>query len=662
MNYKIFFWSCLLTIVSISFGYAQKEPTPAIRKALDEADAHFEKNKYMQAYKTYMSYQNYLSPKQHFNLGDIIYYNKLYKNSDKTNPKAAEKHLVIAAEDGSIEAITLLAEIYSSLLELPNFSKAIYWFEKIIEKGNAAYIPLAKVYFNDVLRDKDKTCKIDKETAYEKGFYYLEKAASKTNKDSYEYKEAIEFLGDIYRWGSYEKEKDYQKAIGYYSRLLFDEENSLAFDEHIRNEIIETAEEQDTPEGYAIALEWAKRSINGIVLEQKAGQLWSYILEKAKEAYAQENYIHAREFYEILSGQGDKEAKNKLAEMHTNRKGLRDNEAPSPRFLKIAADQGNLKAILLLIEAIEKDPSLLRAYKNIFYWYRKAYDLGETSIALPLGKMYYEGDSDNSPAPSKAFLCFKKEFQERHTPETMLYLGVMFYKGIGIGQNKEEAIKYLTQGAEAGEIQAMLNLGYHYRDIQPKEARKWLTQAAQIGNIEATFMLAQLLEGIDYREAKSWYEKMAVQGNTSAMLSLAELYKKSHYEYPSSKVKGKKIHRDNKQVLFWIQKALDAGSSQAKVELGKAYMNGTFLKKNVNLGLSMIKEASDVGNPEADYIIGVRMNEHIYNPIDYQAYNYIKASCDNGYQKACDYINEKLGSNVKPKLKEDPYDVIRKIY
>ena len=117
----------------------------------------------------------------------------------------------------------------------------------------------------------------------------------------------------------------------------------------------------------------------------------------------------------------------------------------------------------------------------------------------------------------------------------------------GDDENKQDiaqALQWYHKAAEAGNVEAMLELADFYRDTEgwvnedangiegdATEAAKWYRKAAEAGNIEAQLNLADLYRdgrGVekDLAEMVKWYRKAAEQGYEYAMFQLAECYEK----------------------------------------------------------------------------------------------------------------------------------------
>ena len=72
--------------------------------------------------------------------------------------------------------------------------------------------------------------------------------------------------------------------------------------------------------------------------------------------------------------------------------------------------------------------------------------------------------------------------------------------------------------ANAGDTDAMVNLGLLLRDRDPAAAQAWWERAAAAGNTDAMVRLGLLLGDRDPAAAQAWWERAAAAGNTDAMV------------------------------------------------------------------------------------------------------------------------------------------------
>jgi len=94
-------------------------------------------------------------------------------------------------------------------------------------------------------------------------------------------------------------------------------------------------------------------------------------------------------------------------------------------------------------------------------------------------------------------------------------LAIMYEGGLGVSQDRAEAVKWWRKAADQGSAYAQFMLGGMSKD--DAEAVKWYRKAAEQGNSDAQQMLGIMYErgskGVpqDYTEAAKWWRKAADQ-------------------------------------------------------------------------------------------------------------------------------------------------------
>ena len=129
--------------------------------------------------------------------------------------------------------------------------------------------------------------------------------------------------------------------------------------------------------------------------------------------------------------------------------------------------------------------------------------------------------------------------------------------------NVPEAMRLWARGAEAGDVESMVQLGYCLQRgegtvMDPDAAYEWLLRAADAGHAVAQCNVG-FCEQTGYGVAKNpvsavrYYRRSAVQGNAGAMLNLAGCYRT-----------GEGVgEADPRSHVVWLQRARLAGDVTA---------------------------------------------------------------------------------------------------
>ena len=178
------------------------------------------------------------------------------------------------------------------------------------------------------------------------------------------------------------------------------------------------------------------------------------------------------------------------------------------------------------------------------HWYRMAANQGDGSALASLGFMYYDGTVVPKDRSEAAKLWERAldihpippGWENWHT-DVEFMLGDMYLNGDGVQQDYDEARRYLTRAANAGNAVAQGNLAYMY--------------ANGIGVTK------------DYNKAVEWYKKSAMQGYAPAQNALGIAYEL-----------GKGVEQDYNKAIEWYQKAAAQGFQIAQQNLARFYENG----------------------------------------------------------------------------------------
>ena len=197
------------------------------------------------------------------------------------------------------------------------------------------------------------------------------------------------------------------------------------------------------------------------------------------------------------------------------------------------------------------------------------------------------GLKDNSASKTQACKALRAK--------SHLNIGIMYYYGIGYGQDYNNAIKYFTKAAKYGNANAEFNLGIMYYNGYgtPKDLSAGLTlieSAAQKGYIYATKALADIyMEKKNYAKAFSLYNQAVQSGYSKAKTNIAQMYEE-----------GLGVAKDRKKALEWYEEASKDGNSEAMQKA--AYMN--LSDKNYDKAKDLFEKLYENGNARAAYEIG----------------------------------------------------------
>ena len=138
--------------------------------------------------------------------------------------------------------------------------------------------------------------------------------------------------------------------------------------------------------------------------------------------------------------------------------------------------------------------------------------------------------------------------------EAQLNLGALYDIGGGVPKDRAQAAAWYRRAAEGGHAQAAVNLAVMYEagsgvPQSLAESARWFRKSAELGHVRAQYYYALMCEegnGIpqDYPEAAKWYRAAADQGELRAQFGLAVLYRK-----------GLGVPQDPVQAYLWYDLA-----------------------------------------------------------------------------------------------------------
>ncbi len=451
------------------------------------------------------------------------------------NTAFAVERLQIAANQGYAEADFYLGEIYVSDPEMRAPDKAVEWYRKGAELGDAAsQEALFKMLWNGKGVPKDAA----------QAVHWLEKAADQTRRRSVF---DANQLGDIYSQGTgvpqdddkaihwylkaangglvdaqrnlaklYEKRSDYAEAYRWYALVA-------AFDADMIKQGAGPDYETDvaardrvavhlTPEQLADAKARVAETkfphaelpppdalpmTRGCPAPTRAGAPPAeQKLADAKAADAAHRWADALRLWMDLAEQGLPEAETHIGVLYQeSEKGVCKDNAKSIEWLTKAADQGYTEAYRHLGDAYSSNmnpTSALRDDAKALKWYKKAADLGDAEAQYALYDIYWHGRGV-AKNPAVAVTWLEKAAGQPGDGGIIeaFDLGEIYSGGHGLPENDEKATYWYLQAANAGLGDAQLKLGSLYEKRRDYvDAYKWYALVAA-GDAERTDRKAQ---------------------------------------------------------------------------------------------------------------------------------------------------------------------------
>ncbi|MCQ2243159.1 MAG: zinc ribbon domain-containing protein [Bacteroidaceae bacterium] len=267
--------------------------------------------------------------------------------------------------------------------------------------------------------------------------------------------------------------------------------------------------------------------------------------------------------------------------------------------------------------------------------YKIAAAFGEEVAMSQIGFIYM-GSENFEADPKQAFFWFN-EAAQKGSDVGMNNLGYCYANGIGVERDMEKAAEWYKKAAEAGYVDAMYELGAYYQDVlvDNEKAKTWYLKAAEMGYSEGQNKLAVLCHALgEYKEAIKWYKKAMEQDEPWAyrnyawclwngegikankkkamdlMLQAIELgcpnAEKELQDMQSGNI-DEEIDKANedlnngkyKEAVAVYKKYANEGNVRAMTNLGLRLLEGTGIKRNMQLGTEWLTKAAEAGFPFA---------------------------------------------------------------
>lgn len=283
-----------------------------------------------------------------------------------------------------------------------------------------------------------------------------------------------------------------------------------------------------------------------------------------------------------------------------------------------AAQQGDGRAQYELARRLASQPD----YLNAMYWMQQAADQSgplaadkqtRASAAWQVGDWYQAGLGE----PKNPLLANQWWQRSAHLGNTnaSYRLGVMCQEQHQ-GKLVSDCLDWFEQAARRDHADAQLILARWY-STQPgadTDAVKWLERSAELGNRDAQYLLGERYaqgKGVVKRPdiAQRWNDKAAAQQQPNALLQQAKQAAPTH-------------------AFAAYQRAANAGSADAELWLGKAYLAGEQVPTDPALGLYWQELAAAHGSHEAEYQLSLQQVERE------QQIHWLTRAADGGVTKA----------------------------
>lgn len=202
---------------------------------------------------------------------------------------------------------------------------------------------------------------------------------------------------------------------------------------------------------------------------------------------------------------------------------------------------------------------------------------------------YSKAKRQGHPEAQVRILSCERTLAAAGVVEGQVRLGTSYWNGDGVPEDKEQAVTWWRRAAEQRDSEAQYFLGCAYqtgeglpngeRDVDM--ALSWFKNAAEQNHLGARKKMADHWRG------------RARRGDADAQILLGKAY-----------IDGRGVQQNTEKALTWWATAAAQKSQAAMMLLADVHYNAKGLPRNKAKGVEWWISASDLGNIEAQYLVG----------------------------------------------------------
>lgn len=284
--------------------------------------------------------------------------------------------------------------------------------------------------------------------------------------------------------------------------------------------------------------------------------------------------------------------------------GVSQNIEKAIYWFEKAADKQYSEAFIALGDIYYVGEFVEKNLEKAFHYYQEADKLGNRTAKLLLAGFYAEGlvtEKDTEQAKKlyqEAYDYLYEEATLNNDSEAQFRLGAMFFNGrpeIGLLPDYEQALEWYEKAAEGGNGHAENNLGMMYylglgvgqnyelafSWFQKASARKEVNAISSMGNC---YYNGRGVEK-DYVKAAECYSKAANLGYAHSQGTLGMMY-----------MEGKGVEQNYTKAVYWMKKCCKNGFRGYYSNLADCYRKGLGLDKDEKKAFELYRKGADLGD------------------------------------------------------------------
>jgi hypothetical protein len=252
---------------------------------------------------------------------------------------------------------------------------------------------------------------------------------------------------------------------------------------------------------------------------------------------------------------------------------------------------------------------------------RAAAAQGNAQAQYFLGHVYSKGKG--VPQDYVQAAAYLRQSAERGYAPAQNDLGALYARGMGVPKDEAQAWQWFRKAADQGDSLGELNVGLCLAWGQGvatnlAEAIEWYQKAARQHEVQAELELGDIFLGgrglpADWLKSRKWYAKAAGQGSLRAVNALGYICETG----------GFGVAKDERRAVKYYQRAAIAEDVKGAVNLGRMYLDGTGVQKDVTEAYKWFYLASQLGGGSGNHYLEqlegrAGYGDYMGHPLTYQ--------------------------------------------
>lgn len=294
-----------------------------------------------------------------------------------------------------------------------------------------------------------------------------------------------------------------------------------------------------------------------------------------------------------------------LASLNGNN-GRQQNKAEGFELIEYAAKKNYAPAINALGLCYLHGNGVTRDPQTALDLFVKALDKGCANAQYNIAQMYNHGWYVDENITR--YMVNLREAAAQHDPQALAELGALTLYGDRralVEQDQPAGVRMLSEAANAGCSDALLNMGYAYRDAMgdlsesPTNAFQFFTEAYNKGNLQGQVEVAKCLiygfgTNIDFEQGFTLLSLAEVAGNDEASYELGNIYTFGWGQEANDSI-----------AAVYYQRAADSGYAKAMPEMGWIYISGRGVNPDARMAYKYFEAGANAGEGDAYTGMGI---------------------------------------------------------